>query len=93
MQKSRGDIEKALSKKGFKMEEKHHRYWYFYVGEIYTGVYTYISTGSGYKDYGDSLLGRMAKELNLNRKQLCDLIDCPMTNERYREILAEKGIL
>jgi len=94
MPRSRSRIEKSLSKKGFQLEETHHRYWKVFDGERYTGVYTFISTGSGYKDYDDSLLSRMAKQLKLgSRKELCDLIDCPMDENAYREILAAKGFL
>lgn len=50
--------------------------------------------GSGYKDYSDSLLCQMAKQLRLDsKKDLCNLIDCPMDVDEYRAILAAKGFL
>ena len=38
------------------------------------------------------LIGEMARQLHLTKKQFLQLIDCTMTKEMYREILHEKGI-
>lgn len=91
MQRKRADIEAALRKKGFQLEVKEHRYYHFFNGERYTGIHTYVSTGSGYKDYGDSLLGRMAKQLLLDKNGLCRLVDCGMDEQEYRLVLKNKG--
>jgi len=44
------------------------------------------------RDIGPELLGLMAKQLHLTKKQFLELIDCTMTKEMYREILHEKGV-
>ena len=91
MPRKRKDIEASLIKKGFRQEANDHRFYKLYEGEKYTGIYTKISTGSGYKDYDDNLLGIMAKQLKLSKRELCDLIDCPMDEEKYRNKLKQKG--
>lgn len=94
MPRKRRDIENALKAKGFREEVSHHRYYKYFVDNKFTGAYTYTSTGTKHKEYDDSLLARMVKQLKLNsRQELCDLIDCPMDEEQYRAILHEKGIL
>jgi hypothetical protein len=35
----------------------------------------------------------VAKELHISAPQARELADCPMSTERYFEILAEKGLL
>lgn len=42
---------------------------------------TEISHGS--MEYSESLLGRVAKQLKVNRRQLQDLLDCPMSRSDY----------
>jgi len=55
-------IESALSKKGFQLRESsHHKKWTLFVDGKKTAVYTWIS--HGLKEYGDSLLREMKKEL------------------------------
>lgn len=95
MPRDRDDIERALSKKGFRMEERgHHRYFNFYDGEKYTGISTYVSRGTSHKVYSDTLLSQMYKQLKLdNRQELLQLIDCPMDEQQYREKLRKKDYL
>jgi hypothetical protein len=95
MPRKKRDIENALEHKGFRRENtSHHTYFKFYDGEKNTGVCTYTSRGTKHKEYDDSLLTQMVKQLKLdNRKQLLELIDCPMDENSYREILKNKGFL
>lgn len=95
MPRKRKAIKSALQKKGFTLETcQHHDRYKYYIDGKFTGVHTHISRGSGYKDYSDSLLGRMKKQLKLNSKEeLLDLIDCPMEEKDYRNVLRENGIL
>jgi len=94
MPRKRDDIEAALIRKGFKLDNSHHRYFKYFVNGVYTGAYTFTSHGSSYKVYGDALLAKMGKQLKLDdKKQLLRLIDCPMTEEEYRKHLHKKGII
>jgi hypothetical protein len=91
----RAKIEAALKKKGFVKEETpHHRYYHHEVDGKRSGAYTYVSRGSSHRDYDDQLLVPMRKTLMLDsKKQLHDLIRCPMTADGYNEFLREKGII
>lgn len=91
MPRDRDQIEEALKKKGFRREDSHHRYYKYYDGGRYTGVYTYLSMGGNYKVYSDDLLAKMKKTLSLDtNKQVRDLIDCPMTEKDFKKILSDK---
>ena len=80
-----GKIEAALKKKGFVKKESHHRMYMYYFDGKKTSVRTRIS--HGVSEYGDSLLGRMANQLKLSKRQLEDFIECPMTAEKYTDHL------
>ena len=53
------------------------------------GIHTFVSHGT--KEYGEALIGEMKKQLRLTKKEFMDLIDCPMTKEKYLRILISKG--
>jgi hypothetical protein len=87
------DISSALKKKGFveNPSRDHIRYTLFNKGKK-TGVYTFIS--HGLKEYGDSLIGSVKKQLHLQSKgELQDFINCPMTKEEYLNLLIERGLV
>lgn len=95
MQLDRRRIESALSSKGF-IEDRagDHRFFHHEYEGRRTGISTRISHGSGYKTYGDTLLSAMRKQLELDSvAQLADLVNCPMTRDRYNEHLRGKGLL
>jgi len=68
-----------LCKKGFRLSETHHKYYVLYVEGKKTPIQTYISQGS--KELDDYLLGEMAKQVRLGKKQFLYLIDCPMSGK------------
>jgi len=82
-------IESALSKKGFRKKESHHKKYTLYVNGKRTSIYTFVSHGT--KDYGDNLLNKMKNQLYISRKELNDLIDCPLKHEDLIRILAGKN--
>ena len=85
-------IRRALRKKGFRLEQdgKHERYVLVDQDGRDTSVYTVISRGSSYRDYGDKLLSYMASELLLSRSQLLDLIDCPLGYLEYLKLVRQQ---
>ena len=94
MQKKRKDILSAFKKKGFIEEQgTKHIILKLKVGGKYTAISTFISRGSSYKDYGNSLLGKMASQLKLDLSDLGDFIDCHISEEEYVEILKKSGSL
>jgi len=78
-------IEAALEKKGFEKSNSHHKIYIFMVDGRKTSVHTRVSHGIDV--YGDSLLGPMAKQMKLSKRQLADFIECPMSLEQYAEHL------
>lgn len=83
------DIKSALLEKGFREDKTHHEMFWLYVDGRKTSVRTRLS--HGVREYGDGLLGPMAKQLRLRRKQLDDLIECPLTKDSYSELLLKRG--
>jgi len=95
MQLDRSDIISVLPSKGFKKKEKRkHTYFYHVYNGKESGITTFVSRGTKYKSYGNELLGVMKKQLKLSTlPQLKDLIECPMTTDKYNKILKESGFL
>ncbi len=83
-----------LPKKGFvKNEDRHHIYFHHHYGGVDTGVYTYISHGSR-KDYDKRVFSKIKRQLKLDSGQdLVNLVNCPMDEEQYNEILRNKGFV
>ena len=94
MQMDRRRIVEGLQRKGFEKDDtRDHTYFFFKVGDKYTGVDTHVSRGTGYKTLQDSLLAAMKRQLRLQSlTELCDLVNCPMSEERYRVILSQQGV-
>jgi len=84
-------IHNSLMKKGFRVDQTHHEMFWLYIGGKKTSIRTRISHGA--KDYGDSLLSCMAKQLHLIRSELDDLISCPLSADDYQALLRSRGIL
>ncbi|MEA3557881.1 MAG: hypothetical protein U9R75_01380 [Candidatus Thermoplasmatota archaeon] len=84
-------IQSSLDSKGFCKSTTDH-YWYvLYFNGKKTSVRTKISYGK--KEYDDSLLSKMSGQLRITKKELLDLIDCPLGYEEYCNILLNKNIL
>ncbi len=72
--------------------KRDHRFWVLYVNGEWV-CQTKISTGTGYRDYPDHLLAKMAKSLKVSRAQLNGFIDCPIDRDGWIQILRETGQL
>ena len=84
------DIDAALRKKGFSREVSgDHIYYYF--GS--TRVKTKMSHGMMGSSLSVELIGDMARQLRLTKKQFLALIDCPLNETGYRAILEELGVV
>ena len=90
-QLDRADIEAALAKKGFVLRVGDHRYYRLLVDGKETGIQTYLSTGSSYKTYSDSLLGQMARQLGLKKAELIRLVQCQLDGPAYLALLRASG--
>jgi hypothetical protein len=82
-------IRSSLLGKGFVEDNTHHRYFWLYVDGRKAEIFTYTSHGA--HECGDHILARMAGQLKLSRRQLDDLLDCPLSGEAYVEMLRGNG--
>jgi len=91
----RKNICKNLPKKGFtKDEDNHHIYFHHHYNGKDTGVYTYVSHSTKKKVYSGRLITEIRKQLQLDSNQeVVDLINCPMDEEQFQNILKAKGFI
>jgi predicted RNA binding protein YcfA (HicA-like mRNA interferase family) len=71
------EVMASLEKKGFTKKENDHTFFHLWVDGKKTTVYTKVSHGE--KEIHDNLLGAMARQLRLSKKQFLELVDCPLT--------------
>ena len=94
MPRERQAILASLPSKGFTLEDgKDHYFLRFHHRGLTTAVYTKVSRGKEYKDYGDFLLAKMSRQLKISRAQLNDLIDCPLDELGYVDALRSAGVI
>jgi predicted RNA binding protein YcfA (HicA-like mRNA interferase family) len=74
MPKAAKEIATGLQQKGFRLRDNDHSFFHLYVNGKKTSVYTKISHGE--KEIHDGLLGTMARQVRLSRKQFNELIEC-----------------
>ncbi len=87
------EIDVALRRKGFYGTTDSDHRWYFLPRENGDGylVRTKMSHGMMGQTVGVELIVLMAKQCRLTKKQFLSLIDCPMSEPEYREILRRQG--
>jgi len=85
------EIKQSLLQKGFRQSNTHHEMFYLFVNNKKTSIRTRLS--HGISDYGDSLLGQMARQLKLERGKFEEFIECPLTEKEYIELVANKGFI
>ena len=86
--RSKRVIEAALRKKGFAANQTHHTQMWLVVDGKQSHIHTFLS--HGIDEYGDLLLGKLAKQLKLRRAEALNLIDCPMSEADYLKNLREQ---
>ena len=84
------DIAASLLKKGFQSKNSDHRRFILYVEGKRTEISTKISFGA--RDIGDYLINRMSIELKLEKDEFKDLVLCPLTKEKYIQLLLQRGL-
>lgn len=57
-----------------------------------TGIFVIISTGTGYKQYKDPLVARLAQELRLSKADFLRLIQCQLDEPGYVALLRDAGV-
>ena len=89
MPKDARDVIAGLERKGFRGKENDHTFLHLWVNGKKTAIYTKVSHGE--KEIGDKLLGMMARQVKLPRRQFLELVDCPLKTEEYVRILRRDG--
>ena len=88
----RRKVETALKKKGFKLENRDHRFYFLYVGGIRQVIYTKISTGREYRTLGYDLVGDIATQMKLRPNQLRQFVACKIWELDYLALLRAQGV-
>lgn len=84
-------VRAALLKKGFREDQtRAHVYFWLYAGEQRTRVNTHISHGPS-EDLGPKLVGQMARQLFLTKKEFTALVDCTVGGAEYLRLLSNRG--
>lgn len=92
--RKRTEVERVLQQKGFAVHGgDHERFQYTSLEGKKTPIWTKVSRGSGHKDIATPNLSKMAKQCHLTNEQFDDLLDCPLSREKYEFILLEKEII
>lgn len=81
----------ALLAKGFEQEQTHHIVFRLVVNGKKTGIRTRLSHGA--REYGDSLLAAVARDMALRKAELDAFIQCPMSHDDYVQLLLKQGAL
>ena len=79
----------GLEKKGFVQAEGDHTYLILYVNGKKTSIRTKVSHGSN--EINDYLINKMSMQVKLERKKFLDLVNCPLSLQRYLEELRSQG--
>lgn len=87
-------VERGLLRNGFRRTDTHHRRFVYHTldGEEPQPVATIMSHGAD-RDISDRLLGLMARQLRLTRRQFDDLIDCRLSQADYEAMLRRDGFI
>lgn len=90
MPRKAADVATGLQKKGFEENTKRKDiHYHLYLNGKKTRVFTMISHGE--KEIHDGLIGTMARQVGLSKKEFSDLIDCPLSQDDYVVRLREQG--
>lgn len=81
-------VESSLLKKGFVQEPGDHKFFYLYVDGKRTGIRT--KTSHCGQEINDYLIRQMSRQVQLDKSDFLDLVNCPLSKEKYVQILKEK---
>lgn len=85
-------VEASLKRKGFEQDNGDHAFFAYYnTSGQKTSVFTKTSHGSGHKTISDTLVGLMAKQCGLTAAQFRDLVNCPLSRDKFEAILIKSG--
>ena len=85
------NIESALSSKGFQGRNGAKHKIYVYRGRSEIDIHTFVS--HGVKEYGDSLLSAMRRQLKLSHEEFDGVVKCSIDIEELAGIYSEKELI
>lgn len=94
MPRRSSEVAGALTRKGFEERRSgdHRFFTYMTAGGLRSSVRTKISHGAAH-DISDGLLGQMARQCGLNKRQFLDFVDCTLEQETFETLLREQKLL
>lgn len=94
MPRQKTKVESGLLSKGFQETQNDHHYFiYFTKDGKKTTAKTKTSHTKKMKDIPDNLLSQMAKQCHLTKTQFLNLVDYPLSQDKYEDILQKQGII
>lgn len=88
------EIVSVLKRKGFHEERKtKHEFFRFHIEGKVTQVRTHVSHGHQEIRKGTSLFAAMARQLHLSNTELEKLLNCPLSQAGYIEVLRDKKVI
>lgn len=81
----------ALLSKGFVRASgnRDHQYFFFHYRGKKSDIFTRISHGARTVD--DWLVGRMAKQVRLSKREFLSLVECTLSGAEYARLMADRG--
>ena len=91
--RKRRDVEAGLLTKGFQPKEGDHHFFTYHrlTDDKKTSVFT--KTSHSDPEIDDYLIGKMAKQCRLSRKDFLLLVDCPLERTEYEQKLVASGAI
>lgn len=94
MPRPKTKVESGLLSKGFQESQNDHHYFIYFTKEgKKTTAKTKTSHTKKMKDIPENLLGQMAKQCHLTKSKFLELVDCPLSQDKYEDILQQQGII
>lgn len=84
-------IDRALRKKGFNIENGDHHFYYYMNNGKKTGIFT--KTSHSAKEIGEPLIKKMADQVRLPKEEFKRLIQCTLSGEDYKKFLKDKQLI
>jgi len=92
--REKAQIQASLERKGFRPRSGDHEFLIYYsLDGKKTPVRTKTSHTPKMKDVPDNLLGEMAEQCRVTKRQFLEQVDCPMDQQTYKRNLVAHGAI
>ncbi len=83
------EMRATLAAKGFRLHEGDHHFYFYYHNNRKTSIRTKVS--HGIREYSNSLLVLVRKQMRLVSGELDEFFDCHMTVKKYGELMEKRN--